>query len=228
VSDFAGFTPELFQFLHDLAGNNSRDWFKANQPQYEAVVREPARAFVRAVGEALPSISAHFVADDRKVGGSIMRPQRDTRFSKDKTPYKTNLGIHFKHARGKDVHAPGFYLHIHPEEIFLGVGLWRPDKDALAAIRRRIDTEGEAWTAARDAVLAAGFQQAGESLKRPPKGYDKEHPRLVDLKRKDHIISEDLDVEDVLGPEALDFVVERFAAASPYQRFLVESCGLDY
>jgi len=228
MSEFAGFTPDVFQFLHELDANNSRDWFKANQPRYEASVREPARAFVRAVADRLPEISGHFVGNDKKVGGSVMRPQRDTRFSKDKTPYKTNLGIHFKHVRGKDVHAPGFYLHIHPEEISLGVGLWHPDKDGLAGIRQAIVTRPDDWTAARDAAVGAGFKQAGDSLKRAPKGYDADHPLIEDLRRKDHIVSEELDVDDVLGPEALDFVFERFAATAPFQRFLVEAVGLSF
>ena len=102
------FTPALFAFLKDLAANNDRTWFKANQDRYETVVRQPALDFITDMVEPLEAISPHFVADSRTVGGSLFRIHRDTRFSKDKTPYKLNTGMHFRHERAKDAHAPGF------------------------------------------------------------------------------------------------------------------------
>src|SRR5665811_1482075 len=101
---------------------------------YEREVLEPALAFVHAFGPKLRKISPFFVASDDRVGGSLMRVYRDTRFAKDKTPYKTNVGIQFRHEQGRDVHAPGFYLHISPEECFFAVGCWHPDPDALGRI----------------------------------------------------------------------------------------------
>jgi uncharacterized protein (TIGR02453 family) len=98
----------------------------------------------------MPSISAHFLAQSRKVGGSLMRVYRDTRFSRDKTPYKTNIGIQFRHELGKDVHAPGYYLHIAPNECFAAIGLWHPESSALFKIRQAIADKSEAWRAARD------------------------------------------------------------------------------
>src|SRR5918992_6326144 len=106
------FTPDLFAFLRELAANNDREWFAANKTRYVADVQEPALAFIEDVGVRLPEVSGHFVADARTVGGSLFRIYRDTRFSKDKTPYKTHVGIQLRHESGKDVHAPGFYLHL--------------------------------------------------------------------------------------------------------------------
>ena len=134
MSDFPGFTPELFRFLHELSENNVKSWWEPNKQRYEDVVRSPALAFITAVGERLAEVSPHYVAIAKKSGGSMMRPFRDTRFSKDKTPYKTNVGIHFRHRAGKDVHAPGLYVHIDPDEVFLATGLWHPESSALKAI----------------------------------------------------------------------------------------------
>ena len=98
MTEFRGFGPDLGAFLEELREHNERSWFAANRERYEEAVREPARAFIRAMAPALAAISLHFRADDRKTGGALMRVHRDTRFSRDKTPYKTNVGIQFRHA----------------------------------------------------------------------------------------------------------------------------------
>lgn len=215
------FTSDVFGYLGELRVNNNREWFNDNKQRYEDCVREPALAFVRAMNPHLDAISPHYVASDKKVGGSLMRIFRDVRFSKDKTPYKTNVGIHFKHEAGKDVHAPGFYVHMSPDEVFLGVGMWRPDKDALAAIRAGIAEEPETWLAVRDAAdFRSVWDLTGESLSRPPRGYPKDHPMIEDLKRKDHIAGSDMAHSDVLGPEGLEEIARRFALAAGYARHL--------
>ena len=207
-------------FLVELGMNNDKEWFVANKQRYEAHVRGPARAFIRAVAPGLDSISTHFVASDKKVGGSLMRVHRDIRFSKDKTPYKTNVGIHFRHEVGKDAHAPGFYVHIAPEGNFIGVGMWRPESSALAAIRARIVDEAEAWTTATKAeTFTERFVLGGESLKRPPKGFDAEHPHAEDLKRKDHIAIATLSDDEMLGEGVVARVLELFERAVPYMAF---------
>ena len=101
------FGPELFAFLADLRANNDREWFAANKHRYEEHLLEPALDFIDEFAPQLEKISPHFRADPRPSGGSLFRIYRDTRFSKDKTPYKTNVGIHFRHERAKDAHAPG-------------------------------------------------------------------------------------------------------------------------
>lgn len=224
---FTRFPPQALEFLAELAQNNERDWFKANQDRYEQHVRGPARAFVRAMGPRLARISRHFVADDRKVGGSIMRPQKDTRFSRDKTPYKTNVGIQFRHEQARDVHAPGFYVHLDPGEAFLGVGAWRPDAAALAKLRSAIAGRPRAWRAVRDeAAFRAAYELEGESLRRAPRGVDPEHPLIEDLKRKDHVAVSRLPVGTFLEEGFVDLVTERFRAARGYVRFLCKALDI--
>lgn len=226
---FPGFTPDLIQFLGDLSLNNDRDWFAANKQRYEQHVREPALAFIRAVGPKLSKISKHVTAIDKKVGGSLMRVHRDVRFSKDKTPYKTNLGIQFRHEVGKDIHAPGLYVHVDTEGVFLAAGTWHPDADTLASIRQRIATQGAAWKRARDnPKFVTCWELGGESLTRPPRGFAKDHPLIDDLRRKDHIAVCKLGVDEILGPKAVDLVLARFALAKPYASFLCKAIDLPF
>src|SRR5688572_21278461 len=127
----AYFTPRLFQFLRELKANNDRSWFQANKGHYESDVKQPLLEFIADFGPPLREISEHFDADPGPVGGSLFRIYRDTRFSRDKTPYKTHAAAHFRHERGKDVHAPGFYLHLEPDNVFAACGIWHPDSDTL-------------------------------------------------------------------------------------------------
>lgn len=229
MEDFAGFGPELFAFLEDLRFHNEREWFKAHQDRYETAVRGPALDFIDAMALRLDLISPELTAVAKKSGGSLMRIYRDIRFSKDKTPYKTNVGIQFRHRAGKDVHAPGLYLHMEPGDAFLAAGMWRPASEPLAQIRQAIDERPEAWTAARDAVVAGGgWTLSGESLKRPPRGYSAEHPMIHDIKRKDFIAVRELDEAEVFGPDFPDRAAERYAAATPLMRFLCKAVGLAY
>lgn len=221
-----GFSTDLFTFLGELSVHNEKDWFNANKSRYENTVREPALEFVRAMKPRLEEISPHYVASDKKVGGSLMRVYRDTRFSKDKRPYKTNVGIHFRHAAGKDVHAPGFYVHIALEECFVGVGLWHPDGPSLKAIRERMIEDPNAWTSVTGArTFRKRFHLAGDALKRPPRGFPKEHGLIEDLKRKDHICVADLETDDLIGDDVVDVVADLFDAAAPYAKYLTEAIG---
>ena len=221
------FTQASFDFLNQLAVNNNRDWFADHKRQYEDTIRTPALQFIANIKDDLMAVSPHFRAVPKKVGGSLMQVHRDIRFGKDKRPYKTNVGIHFRHEVGKDVHAPGFYLHIQPGECFVGVGLWRPDSSALGKIRDAIVEKGEAWMAASsDKKFAKRFIISGESLKNPPRGYSKDHPLLEDLKRKDFIAISELSDKSVTSPQLVEEVVGRFQAAQPYMRFLCRALEL--
>lgn len=133
------FTVASLEFLKQLAQHNSRDWFKTHQDEYENTIRTPALRFIEQIQPHIIAISPRLTAVAKKVGGSLMRPQRDSRFSKDKTPYKTNIGIQFRHFQGKDVHAPGLYLHIAEDGCFIAAGIWHPESKALNAIRTCID-----------------------------------------------------------------------------------------
>lgn len=223
------FTPKLFAFLRDLEKNNDRVWFKTNQEEYERYIREPALDFINDFSAPLNKISPHFVTDSRTVGGSLFRIQRDTRFSKDKTPYKLNTGMQFRHIMAKDVHAPGFYLNIAPGECFMGVGLWRPETKDAYAIREKIDDDPTGWKrATRGKRFTDVYTLEGESLVRPPKGYDPNHPLLDDLKRKDFIASVRLTQKEITSDRLLDQFTENSKRAVPFMKFLCEAIGVPF
>jgi len=223
------FTQDTFDFLSALAANNRREWFDEHKPDYEAVVRTPALNFISDIATDLALISPHFLALPRKVGGALMRVNRDIRFGRDKRPYKTNIGIQFRHEVGKDVHAPGFYLHIEPQDCFVGVGLWRPDANALGKIRDAIVDKGEAWVAARDdKIFNQKFTLAGDSLRNAPRGYAKDHALLHDIKRKDFIALAPLPDATIRSKNFYPKVVEHFAQAAPFMRYLCKALELRF
>ena len=227
--EFPGFEPTIFQFLEELADNNNRPWFQENKPRYEADVREPCLAFIRAFAPRMKRISKYFVASDRRTGGSLIRVYKDTRFSKDKTPYKTNAGIHFRHEFGRDVHAPGFYVHVAPGECFLAAGVWHPDREALARIREAIVEAPDRWRRVkRDRRFREHFVLVGDRLKRPPRGFPADHPLVEDLKRTDFIVLAELTEHDVLAPGFLDRAATTFAAARPLVRFLCRALAIPF
>jgi uncharacterized protein (TIGR02453 family) len=225
------FTPKLFRFLRELKDNNDREWFKANQDRFEEDVRSPALDFISEFSEPLYGISEHFTADARKVGGSLFRIQRDTRFSKDKTPYKTHLGIHFRHVATKDdVHAPGLYLHLEPGGCFAALGLWKPSTQDATAIRQAIVDDPGKWKRAADAKRFTSLygELEGESLKRPPRGFDPDHPLMTDLKRKDFIASTRLRQSDATSETFMNTYAGTVRAGVPFVRFLCEAVGLRF
>ena len=223
------FSEATFGFLAELSANNNRAWFEANKPRYEALVREPALDFIEAMGPQLAVFAPRFRADARKLGGSLMRVYRDTRFARDKTPYKTNIGIQFRHDLGKDVHAPGFYVHVSEYECFLAVGCWRPEPDALARIREHIAEKPERWFSVRDdAAFGAQWVASGERLSRPPRGYAADHPAIDDLKRKDFVALADLSRSDVLSADLVDLVAGKFSATRPFMEFLCTALAVAY
>lgn len=229
VAKKAHFRRELFEFLGELALNNDRGWFQANKGRYESAVRDSLLEFVADFAEPLKGISSHFVADPRPNGGSMFRIYRDVRFSKDKSPYKTMAAAHFSHERAREVSAAGFYLHLAPAESFVGVGIWHPDSQTLGKIRDAIVADPQGWRqAVGDPGFTARYERGGDSLKRPPKGYDPDHPLIDDLKRKDFTASAALDEEDVYGADFMSRFTDTCRSATPFMRFLTEAVGLPW
>jgi uncharacterized protein (TIGR02453 family) len=223
------FTPATFTFLSELAANNSREWFERNKARYENDVKDPALRFITDFGPHLKKVSGHFRADPRPVGGSLFRIHRDVRFSKDKSPYKTHTGIHFRHFESKSAHAPGFYLHIAPKEVFVGVGIWRPDGPTLDKIRARVAEEPAEWKkATRGKAFKSRFELAGDSLSRPPKGFDVEHPLIEDLKRKDYIGVAQIEERDLTSAAFLKDFAGLCRAGAPLNRFICSALGIPY
>ncbi|MDH3306125.1 MAG: DUF2461 domain-containing protein [Acidimicrobiia bacterium] len=223
------FTPKLFAFLRDLAENNDREWFKAHQAEYERYIREPALDFITDFAQPLSKISEHFVADSRTVGGSLFRIQRDTRFAKDKTPYKENTGMQFRHILAKDVHAPGFYLNLQPGECYMGMGLWRPETKVAYRIREYISEHPAEWKrASRGKRFTDVLEVTGDSLIRPPRGYDEDHPLIDDLKRKDFIGSRRLTQAQVTSDHFMEDFTDYCSRARPYMRFICQAVGVPF
>ncbi len=216
------FTPALFEFLGELRTHNRREWFLAHRERYETAVRDPTLRFIAALAPRLRRISPHVTADARPVGGSMFRIYRDTRFSHDKTPYKTHVGVHFTHERsGRDAHAPGFYLHLEPGHSRGGGGLWHPDGAALAKVRARIVSHADEWSA-----LRRRLRVEGEALRRVPAGYDPRHPWAEDLKFKDFYVMEPFADREVLAPEFPDRFIAVCRRVNPLMRFLTAALGL--
>lgn len=225
----AYFTTATFDFLAALSRNNQREWFNDNKQRYEDYVRGPALDFIADIAPELQLIAPRFLASPKKVGGSLIRVYRDTRFGKDKTPYKTNIGIQFRHEAGKDVHAPGYYLHLSAQECFFGAGIWRPDSTALGSIRETIRDNEKKWCAARDDNdFQQRYELSGESLKNAPRGCAKDHPLLEDLKRKDFIAIAHFPQQMSLENNFMDKALTYFNDATPYMRFLCAALNLRF
>ncbi|SHJ67344.1 DUF2461 domain-containing protein [Cycloclasticus pugetii] len=223
------FNHQTLSFLQQLSNNNNRPWFNERKSLYEQSVREPSLAFIEAMEPSIKSLSPNFTAVAKKTGGSLMRIYRDARFSSDKTPYKTNIGIQFRHTAGKDVHAPGFYLHISPDTCFVGAGIWRPNSKALSNIREMISDSPNAWkNITRHNTFKRYYTLSGDSLKTYPRGYAKDHPMINDLKRKDFIAIHPLTHEEILSPNLTKTIHHRFKVASDLMDYLCNALELPY
>lgn len=219
------FSRETFRFLRDLKKNNERAWFTENRARYEEHVKEPALRVIEGFAPSLKKLSPHFLATPR----SLFRIHRDTRFAKDKSPFKTHVGLHFRHDRSRDVHAPGYYLHIEPGNVFAGVGIWHPEAPALGAIRQHIVDEPQAWKrGSRAKSFTDTFDVDGDRLARPPKGFAPDHPLIEDLKWKDYIGIAEFDESFATGPDLLAQLAVVFKAGTPFMRFLCESLDVPF
>ncbi len=226
------FSPALFKFLAELEQNNEKAWWEDNKDRYISVIREPALEFINDFDSHLKTLSPHFTADSRTVGGSLMRPYRDTRFSKDKTPYKTNIGIQFRHEAGKDIHAPGFYLHLEPRACFAGVGLWRPETAVARQIRQTINDDPARWKrAAKRKAFSHVWsisQDDDEMLKRVPKELDPDHPYTDDLRMKSFIASARISQAQVTSAGFDSQIAGMFKKASNFTFFLCDAVGVSF
>lgn len=219
------FAPELFAFLRELADNNNKAWFDANKRRYETYAKQPMLRFLADVEPELKPISSEFQVDLRSNGGSMFRIYRDTRFSKDKTPYKTNIGAHIMvGAIGGEAPAPGLYFHLQPARCMVGGGIWMAEPAVLTRIRDRIVAEPAVWQAIRTDLALDDW----ESLKRVPAGYDPAHPHAEDLKRKSFTASLPLSEAQICSEECLQAVVAGARTMSPLLAFLAAATGVPY
>jgi len=228
MPEFEGYTRSAFQFLESLQTNNNREWFNENKDDYESLIREPTLDFIASMNQPLHDISAHFVVEPKKSGGSMMRPFRDTRFSKDKTPYKTNIGVQFRHASGKDIHAPGYYIHIDNTESFIGVGMWKPDSVALRCIRESISDNFDQWLEITKLLEHSAYGFFGDSLKRIPKGFDKSDPAIEHLKRKSCLIIKPIHHQFLFSGNLISNVIEEIKRSTPFMQFICRALDIKF
>jgi uncharacterized protein (TIGR02453 family) len=227
ATEFKGFTPDAFQFLVDLALNNDRSWFQPRKAEYERLLKEPLEALCVDLDAEFQRAGVPLRADPKK---SPFRIYRDTRFSKDKSPYKTNVAADFPWigpAAGAADSSTGWqgaggYFHMSPSGSYVGGGMWHPEPARLAAFRRAVDQEPERVAAAlEDQAFRARFEPVhGDALKRVPQGYAADHPRAELLKLKDVTFGRGLSEEDVFSAELPRILARDFAVAVPVMSFL--------
>nr|WP_320131360.1 TIGR02453 family protein [uncultured Holophaga sp.] len=214
------FTPAIFRFLSELREHNSRDWFETHRERYEEEVREPARAFIMALGAPLGELCPQILADPSRSGGSLFRIHRDTRFSADKSPYKTHVGAQFRHRDcPREVHSPAFYLHLEPGGCFAGAGLWHPDPRTLQRVRQHMDGHVPAWR-------SLGLELLGDRIVRVPRGFAPDHPLAELLRLKDITTLVPLAEGQVCAPDFLEVFLEVCRHQLPLLALLARSLDL--
>lgn len=226
MSDTAstGFPAETFEFLNGVAAHNDKAWFEAHRDLYEAGYVAPARAFVEVLGPRLRKLSPG-VQFAPKVNGSLSRINRDIRFSKDKSPYKTHLDLWFWHGDKRGWDCPGFYFRLTSDRVFIGVGMHMMPKDMLARFRDAVvdDKTGKSLEAAVGKVVAAGYTINEPTRKRVPQGYPADHPRAEFLKRDGLNAGTELPAEAAREPDFADICVAHFKGCWPVGQWLLET-----
>jgi uncharacterized protein (TIGR02453 family) len=226
-SAFTGFRPEAIQFLVELAANNHRAWFQPRKADYEALLKQPLEAFVAALGERFEARGIPLHADPAR---SPFRIYRDVRFSKDKSPYKTNVAASFPFGErdgsgGSGGHAdddPGGYFHLAPGEVFVGGGIYHPATSTLNAWRRAVvdDPDLKRLLTTPAFTKQYGLMSPEDGLKRVPTGFPADHPDAELLKLRHLTFGHRLADADVMSPRLVDVVADSFAVAAPVMRYL--------
>ncbi|MCA9938746.1 MAG: DUF2461 domain-containing protein [Anaerolineales bacterium] len=222
---FNGFSTAGLQFLTDLIENNNREWFNERKDIYQDEIVTPALAFIGDLGERLKQIAPGLRSDMRTNGsGSLMRIYRDTRFSKDKSPYKTNVGIVFWEGSGKKMELPGFYFHLSAEEAWIGGGLYMLPQQSMDTFRQAVADEegGAALQRIIGTLSAAGYRLHGDTYKRVPAEFAPDHPR-ADLLRFKGIFagSPNIPMQVVCSPRLVDVCFEHCRQTAPLHQWFV-------
>ena len=228
TTTFEGFTPEAVEFLAELAQNNDRVWFQPRKAEYERLLKEPLEQLCAALDERFVSAGIPLSADPAH---SPFRIYRDVRFSKDKSPYKTNVGASFPYverepdgASAASERRGGGYFHLSPGEIYVGGGMWHPEPARIAAWRALVaDDPDRVHAAAEDPKFVARFGGLdGERLTRVPKGFAKDHPDADLLTLKDVTFGRRLGDDEAFGPDLPDWLADDLSTAVPILRLLAD------
>jgi uncharacterized protein (TIGR02453 family) len=220
---------ESLRFLDDLAKHNDKRWFEANRDRCEHDLMTPARALVARFCEEIASEFPHITGSTNAAGGSLTRLHRDVRFSTDKRPFHTHIGMRFWHRRGPKAEVPGFFLRVDATHVLMGTGLHQPEPPVLQRIRRAIDRDQRAW---ERAACDKAFRRTwggleGESLKRVPAPFPVDHPFADDLKRKDFTAFIRLPAAAATKAEFVKVAVRSWKDSKPLMSFLCRAMNLD-
>lgn len=224
------FSDTSLKFLRNLARHNNREWFHAHKADYETHVREPFQRLLIDLQPALAQISGHYRSEPGRTGGSLYRIHRDTRYTNDKSPYKSWQGARLFHARRKQVEAPAFYLHLEPGGSFVGAGIWHPQPDTLRRIRHFIlDNPGSWKAAAHGSAFHRRFDlDDSEMLTRIPRGFPDTFEFAPDLRRKNFVALRTLDDATVTGPRLRRTVEADLAGLAPFVDYLCAALDLEF
>ncbi len=228
MSEFRGFPQKGLDFLANLVKNNEKTWFEANKNIYEEFLVAPALAFITDFGKLLQKeISRDIVYNTRTNGsGSMFRIYRDTRFSADKSPYKTHVGIYFWEGPGKKMSKPGFYFHLESNGALMYAGKYEFSKEELQKFRDAVadDKKGKELEKAIGFVRKAGDYETGDvHYKRVPQGYAPDHPRAELLRHNTlYAKSPSISVKVITSAELLDVCLEHSRNMDPLERWLVK------
>ncbi len=224
------FSDNTFKFLRRLARHNEREWFASHKPEYEAHLRQPFLRLLTDLQPVLATVSTHFRADPKSVGGSLFRIHRDTRFSKDKTPYKAWQGARLFHERARQVAAPSFYVHVKPGECFVGGGLWHPDTVTQRKIRQFIvDNPGGWGRAAHDPSFRKHYTlESSDMLVRVPAGFPADFAYADDLRHRNFVVTRALDDADMTGPDLLRILETDLSRIAPFMDYLCAALDLEF
>ena len=226
MKNFTGFSHDALQFLVDLAFHNERAWFQPRKADYERLLKEPLEALCSDLAAELTERKVPLRSDPKR---SPFRIYRDTRFAKDKSPYKTHVAASFPWvgdgdatSEGQSERHGGGYFHLSPEGSFMGGGMWRPEPARLAAFRRAVDQDTKRTLAAlEDPKFRSRFEPVhGDELKRMPQGYAADHPHADLLRLKDVTFGREMSLDEVMSADLPRILAHDFAAAVPVMRFL--------
>jgi uncharacterized protein (TIGR02453 family) len=216
---FPGFPPEALQFFRGLARNNHRDWFLPRKPLFEEKVRRPMFELVDAVNLALKRIAPDYVTDPAK---AVYRFYRDTRFSKDKSPYKDHIAASFRPRGLCEGGGAGYYFSVSHKEIGIGGGIYMPMPETLRAVRGHVAEHHQQFRKMVGAKavekLFGGMQ--GEQLTRVPKGFSPDHPAADLLRYKQFLLYIELPPDSATTSQVYEEIVTRFKAMTPFLAFL--------
>ncbi|MEW6323722.1 MAG: DUF2461 domain-containing protein, partial [Acidobacteriota bacterium] len=214
----SGFTPKTLAFLRALKKNNTREWFHAHREEYEAHVRAPMLAIVERLANDFPSFAPEMLADPKV---SLFRPWRDTRFSEDKSPLKTNVAAVFPNRTLGRMNGAGLYFEVAPGWVWIGGGMYAPDTKQLAAVREHIAAN---YRELETIVRSPGFRKLGglkgETLTRVPRGFPMDHPAAAYLRHKQFLGFREEAPTFATRPAFYKELLATFKTLAPLCRFL--------